>query len=90
MDKVEKKRRREQHVVEEMVRLHCRKNHAAYNRGEKKMCPECQALSDYAQFRSEKCPFMEHKTFCANCKVYCYRPEMREKKQQKKEGKESK
>lgn len=27
MDKVEKKRQKEQHVVEEMIRLYCRKKH---------------------------------------------------------------
>lgn len=27
MDKVEKKRQKEQYVVEEMIRLYCRKNH---------------------------------------------------------------
>ena len=43
------------------------------------MCPECQKLADYAKQRSQKCPFMEQKTFCANCKVHCYKPEMREK-----------
>ena len=42
------------------------------------MCPVCQQLSDYAKLRSQKCPFMEEKTFCANCKVHCYKPEMRE------------
>ena len=35
-------------------------------------------LLDYAKHRSEKCPFMEEKTFCANCKVHCYKPEVRE------------
>ena len=29
--------------------------------------------------RSEKCPFMETKTFCSNCRVHCYQPAMREK-----------
>lgn len=29
--------------------------------------------------RSDKCPFMETKTFCSNCRVHCYKPEMREK-----------
>ncbi|MGN0478669.1 MAG: nitrous oxide-stimulated promoter family protein, partial [Hominenteromicrobium sp.] len=29
--------------------------------------------------RSDCCPFMETKTFCSNCKVHCYKPEMREK-----------
>ena len=41
--------------------------------------PECAALLDYACQRSDRCPFMETKTFCSNCKVHCYRPEMRRK-----------
>lgn len=32
-----------------------------------------------AMQRSDKCPFMETKTFCSNCRVHCYKPEMREK-----------
>ncbi len=78
MNKVEKKRQKEQYVVEEMVRLYCKKNHAEYDSERKRMCPVCQELSDYAKQRSEKCPFMEQKTFCANCKVHCYKPQMRD------------
>lgn len=76
---IEKRRKKEGYVVEEMVRLYCRKNHAAYDKRAKQMCPECQELADYAAERSRKCPFMETKTFCTNCKVHCYKPEMREK-----------
>lgn len=80
MDKIEKKRQKEQYVVEEMIRLYCRKNHVAYKKeGAGQLCPVCQELADYAKLRSQKCPFMEEKTFCANCKVHCYKPEMREK-----------
>lgn len=74
MDNIEKKRKKEQRVVEEMISLYCRKNHKT-----KTMCKECQELADYAKMRSEKCPFMENKTFCANCKVHCYKPDMRER-----------
>ena len=74
--KVEKKRQREQYVVEEMIRLYCRKNHSG---SKAQLCPVCQKLADYAKLRSQKCPFMENKTFCANCKVHCYKPEMRKK-----------
>ena len=77
--KTEKKRKKEQYVVEEMIRLYCRKNHESYERRSERMCPSCQQLSEYARLRSEKCPFMEEKTFCSNCKVHCYKPEMREK-----------
>ena len=34
---------------------------------------------EYARSRSDHCPFMETKTFCANCRVHCYKSEMREK-----------
>lgn len=80
-DWIEKKRKKEQRVVEEMIRLYCRKNHREYwNKEERpgRLCPVCQELADYASLRSQKCPFMEHKTFCANCKVHCYKPQMRE------------
>ena len=43
------------------------------------LCPECAELEAYARARSERCPFMEEKTFCSNCTVHCYRPEMRER-----------
>ena len=36
-------------------------------------------LNAYANSRSDKCPFMESKTFCSNCRVHCYNPEMRAK-----------
>ena len=79
MKEVEKKRKKEQKEAEEMIRLYCRKNHEGYDRKTGRMCPDCQALSEYAKLRSEKCPFMENKTFCSNCRVHCYKPEMREK-----------
>ena len=43
------------------------------------LCPECAELEAYAHARSARCPFMEEKTFCSNCTVHCYRPEMRER-----------
>lgn len=70
----ERKRRREKQMVTEMIRLYCRKNH-----GGKSLCAECAALAEYAQQRSDKCPFMAEKTFCSNCRVHCYKPEMRQK-----------
>lgn len=79
MDSIEKKRQKEQRVVEEMIRLYCRKKHSKEESQEGQMCPDCQELLDYAKQRSQKCPFMKEKTFCANCKVHCYKPEMREK-----------
>lgn len=72
---VQSKREKEKETVSHMIALYCKKNHKA----KCGLCPECAALNEYAQLRSDKCPFMETKTFCSNCKVHCYKPEMREK-----------
>ncbi|MCR4735041.1 MAG: nitrous oxide-stimulated promoter family protein [Treponema sp.] len=77
---IEKKRKKEEYVVREMIRLYCRKNHRElYDRKSKVMCSECSQLADYAVSRSEHCPRMEEKTFCSNCKSHCYSPDMRDK-----------
>lgn len=70
-------------LVSYMIALYCKKNHHnKYNKGsinKNGLCAECQELAEYAGLRSDKCPFMETKTFCANCKVHCYNQEMRGK-----------
>ena len=71
---VQTKRQREKETVSLMIRLYCRKKH-----GGKTLCPDCAALDSYARQRSDKCPFMETKTFCSNCKVHCYKKDMQEK-----------
>ncbi len=73
---IEKKREREKRIVSEMIGLYCRNNHGT-RKGE--LCEDCRALVDYSVMRSDNCSFMENKTFCSNCKVHCYKPEMREK-----------
>lgn len=69
------KRAWEKRLVSQMIALYCQKQH--HTRGG--LCPDCAALDAYARARVDHCPFMEHKTFCSNCKVHCYKPEMREK-----------
>lgn len=73
--KQQDKREREKQLVGEMIQLYCRKKHGALEG----LCADCAALEAYARARSDKCPFMETKTFCSNCKVHCYNAEMREK-----------
>lgn len=75
MKSIESKREREKRMVTQMIVLYCRKNHGTMS----ELCPNCAALNAYARQRSDRCPFMETKTFCSNCKVHCYKPEMREK-----------
>ena len=74
-NKIESKREREKRTVSLMIRIYCKKKHGT----KKGLCPECEALDAYARMRSEKCPFMETKTFCSNCRVHCYKADMREK-----------
>ena len=71
---IQTKREREKRLVSEMIALYCRKHH-----GGNVLCPDCAALDTYARQRSDNCPFMETKTFCSNCKVHCYRADMRNK-----------
>ena len=71
---VNTKRTREKETLSLMIAIYCRKKH-----GSKQLCPACTELDAYAHQRSDKCPFMETKTFCSNCKVHCYKKDMREK-----------
>lgn len=58
-----------------MIEIYCHRMHKT--RGE--LCDECRALLNYAGRCLDRCPFQESKTTCANCKVHCYKPSMREK-----------
>ena len=72
---INRKREQEKEMVTQMIQLYCSGNHHTGSL----MCSECQKLAEYASMRSDKCPFMETKTFCSNCKVHCYKPDMRDK-----------
>ena len=74
MQNVDNRRGRGKVMVSQMIALYCRGNHHT----RKELCEECAELEEYARMRSDKCPFMETKTFCSNCKVHCYQPRMRE------------
>ena len=73
---VRAKRQKEKEGVHFMIEFYCRHKHGT-PKGQ--LCPECQELADFSAMRIDKCPFMETKTFCSNCKVHCYKPVMREK-----------
>ena len=81
MKEVWQKREKEKQMVSDMIALYCRKKHGTGKGSLRKtiLCTECAELKEYAELRSDKCPFMETKTFCSNCKVHCYKTEMREK-----------
>lgn len=75
MKNIETKREKEKKMVSQMITLYCKKQHHTHDT----LCAGCASLEEYARQRSDKCPFMETKTFCSNCRVHCYKPEMREK-----------
>ena len=82
-NKIQDKRKREKEMVSDMILLYCRTQHKSLRKttglGKTDLCPECADLEAYARMRSDKCPFMETKTFCSNCRVHCYKPDMRER-----------
>lgn len=59
-----------------MVRIYCRNKHKT-PKGQ--LCDDCDATNRYAQERLTKCPFGDEKGACADCKIHCYKSEMREK-----------
>lgn len=74
MKNLESKRENEKIIVGEMIEIYCRKQH-----GNQELCPVCKELYQYSINRIDRCPFMETKTFCSNCKVHCYQKEYRER-----------
>ena len=69
---------REKVTIRKMIRIYCRHHHhpKAY------LCVDCDALKKYALLRIDKCIFGENKPVCAECKVHCYKKDMREKVRQ--------
>ena len=67
---------KERKLIPVMIRKYCHGRHGT--KGEA-LCEECRALTEYALFRLEKCPFKVNKKFCSFCKIHCYKPDMREK-----------
>ena len=67
---------KERKLIPVMIRKYCHGKHGT--RGEE-LCEECRALTEYALFRLEKCPFKVNKKFCSFCRVHCYKPDMGEK-----------
>jgi hypothetical protein len=65
---------REQRTFDAMMEIYCRDHHGR-RRG---LCAECEGLRSYAEQRLIHCPFETDKPTCVNCKVHCYRAEMRE------------
>ena len=57
------------------MRRYCRGVHGTRG-GE--LCPECEALLEYAKQRRQRCPHGDNKPVCSICRIHCYKPEMRQ------------
>ncbi len=64
----------ERKTVEAMIRLYCPAQH-----GTRGLCDGCSELLEYANERLDKCPFGDEKPVCSQCRIHCYRPEMRKR-----------
>ncbi|MFA6923828.1 MAG: nitrous oxide-stimulated promoter family protein [Bacteroidales bacterium] len=74
MNLKEKSIRDEIATIKAMVLIYCKKKHKK-NIDD---CEECKELIEYAINKIQKCPH-EVKPKCNNCKIHCYKNEMREK-----------
>jgi len=68
MGNIEKEKR----TVELMIELYCKKKHGA-----KVLCSDCNELKNYAFARLDNCLYGNEKPACKDCKVHCYKLEMR-------------
>jgi hypothetical protein len=64
---------RERRTVAAMIAIYCRHHH-----GGRGLCAACAALDAYATQRLDRCVYGAAKPTCANCRIHCYRREMRE------------
>ncbi|QAR34508.1 nitrous oxide-stimulated promoter family protein [Geovibrio thiophilus] len=72
--KKEKRVIKDEKILRRFIGVFCRENHGSG----KELCPECAELLAYALKRNEKCP-LDPKPKCRDCKIHCYKAEMRRK-----------
>ena len=71
MGKIDKEKK----TVSVMIDIYCRKKHNTT----KELCTECAELKEYAMKRLNSCKFGENKGNCGDCKIHCYKKDMRAK-----------
>ncbi len=70
-----KRKEREIHTVETMIRMYCRAKH--HTKGT--LCESCAEVFSYATMKYNRCVFGEQKPVCTVCPVHCYNKDMRER-----------
>jgi len=71
--KKEKRVVRDAKVLTAFIGVYCRENHKTDG-----LCEDCRSVLEYALRRNDKCP-LDPKPKCKDCKIHCYKPEMRAK-----------
>ena len=59
-----------------MIKIYCTYHHKD-NETNTELCDKCQKLLEYARYRLSKCPHGEKKPTCGQCKIHCYKLDMR-------------
>lgn len=65
----------EKKTVEKLIKIYCKHNHNSINL----LCSECNKLLNYSFNRLDNCKFGIKKSVCANCKIHCYKQDMRKR-----------
>lgn len=65
----------ERNTIKAMTAMYCTSHHHT-ERGQ--LCESCTSFLEYAEKRLIHCPFQGEKPTCANCKVHCYKKDMRD------------
>ena len=63
----------EKQELEILISLYCRNNHGQST----ELCEKCRTLLEYGRQRLEHCVFAEAKPVCSQCRIHCYRQDMR-------------
>ncbi|MGB9731750.1 MULTISPECIES: nitrous oxide-stimulated promoter family protein [Calditerrivibrio] len=76
--KKEKRIKKDAKTLRTFIKIYCREYHLKNGIPEDGdgLCRECLELLQYALKRDEKCP-LDPKPKCKDCKIHCYKPEMR-------------
>ena len=64
----EARRAREETTAAIMIGLYCRRRHGT----RASVCRECAELTDFMRARLARCPHIEAKPTCAECRTHCY------------------
>jgi hypothetical protein len=62
-------------AISAMIKIYCNKKHNT--KGD--LCTDCREILNYALLRLDNCKFGNNKPNCSDCKIHCYKKEMREK-----------